>query len=120
MAELNHHLETSSKPFILISHLGNDEIAYSLHQRRLKTLTYGLFSEPKGGLVLTRGERVNGLGRVDCYLDGNRILSLMTEQNENFVISCCNLDDYDSLYARTKRKRKLRLAREKVQTKKPS
>lgn len=64
LAQLNDQLKSSTKPLILISRLGKDEIVNSLHQRRLKTVTQGLFSEAKGGLVLTKGEKVKGLQQI--------------------------------------------------------
>ncbi len=119
MAELNHQLETSTKPFILVSHLGDGEHSLLLRKQRLKNVLYGIWTEPKGGILLTQGERVSGLGRVDCYVDGIRSLTLMTEQNEGFILSCCNLSDDDPRPARFKRKLKLRLAKEKALSGKP-
>ena len=119
MAELNHQLETSTKPFILVSHLGDGEHSLLLRKQRLKNVLSGIWTEPKGGILLTQGERVSGLGRVDCYVDGIRSLTLMTEQNEGFILSCCNLSDDDPRPARFKRKLKLRLTKEKALSGKP-
>ncbi len=118
MAELNAKVRQSPHKLILISQLGDGEHKRSLHKLRLQAVESALFGQTREKWISTQGQAVKGLGRVDCYVDGVRELTLLTEQNEGFIMSCCELPDNDPRPARTMRKMKLRLAREKMRAKK--
>lgn len=113
MAELNRKAGQSSNKLILVSRLGDGERSSKLHLHRLQAVESSLYIKTQKSWVLTQGEAVKGLGRVECYIDGVRELTLMTEQNEQFVMGCCELADNDPRWTRVRHKRKLRLAREK-------
>jgi hypothetical protein len=113
MAELNHKIRQSSNKLILVSRLGDGERSSRLHLHRLQAVEFALYTKTQESWILTQGERVKGLGRVECHIDGVRELTLITEQNEGFVMGCCELADNDPRWTRVRYKRKLRLAREK-------
>lgn len=112
MAQLNHKIKQSPHKLILVSRLGDGERLSYLHVLRLRAIESVLYGETPEKWILTRGEKVKGLGRVECYVNGDRELTLMTEHNEEFIMGCCELADGDPRWARARYKRKLRLARE--------
>ncbi|MBC7798315.1 MAG: hypothetical protein H7Z37_15705 [Pyrinomonadaceae bacterium] len=81
---------TSEKSIlILIARLGNKERNRKINRLRLENVRRGLTNtlgivKP---IVIAEGERVNGFGRVEVYLDGKFIGALLAQKNK-IVIKC--------------------------------
>lgn len=74
---------------ILIARRGNGEKSQTLNRRRLANVRRGLeytlgIVKP---IVVAEGERVNGFGRVEVYLDGKFIGVLLARRN-SAIIKC--------------------------------
>ena len=82
---------------IVVARLGDGETRPDLNQRRLHNVrTYLTEFLPAGAgrrqpqtILLTQGEKVSGLGRVEFYVRGELIHRLPLKQNADLVVGTC-------------------------------
>lgn len=81
------------KPIILIARLGENEVRRDLNRVRLRRICYGInldFGRGCKNFVTAEGERVNGQGSVEIYVDGKLMAIIRAEHNRYLCVSCCN------------------------------
>src|SRR5207247_3130982 len=83
---------------IAIARLGDGEQKPDLNRRRLHNVrTYlaefdGRSSER---VVMAEGERVNGYGRIELYVDGKLFYVLMISPNADLAVGSCSYEGED-------------------------
>jgi hypothetical protein len=92
---------------IAIARLGAGESRKDLNRRRLENVRVYLRKRlPEGKLVVATGERVNGLGRVEVYLSGKLVESLLANPNKDLCVDCCEIDESYYPYRKEKSRRR--------------
>lgn len=78
---------------IVIARLGDGEKRRSLNQRRLKVvrqyLTEKGWNKPKESLILAEGEPTAGLGRLEFYVSGRLVKTLLIRRRQTFEAFSC-------------------------------
>jgi hypothetical protein len=78
---------------IVIARLGDGEKQSSLNQRRLKVvreyLTEKRWNKPKESLILAEGEPTTGLGRLEFYVSGRLVKTLLIRRRQTFEVFNC-------------------------------
>ena len=78
---------------IVIARLGDGEKQSSLNQRRLKVvrqyLTEEGWNKPKESLILAEGEPTRGLGRLEFYVSGRLVKTLLIKRRQAFEAFSC-------------------------------
>ncbi len=97
---------------IIVARLGKGETSRSFNRRRLhNALQYQIerIKIAPEKVILTEGERVaNGFGRLEFYLGGKMVGSLLVSRNRDLCVHCCENQgsDYYPLKARVDSKPK--------------
>lgn len=85
----------SDRMLIAVARLGDGEYAQSLNEHRLRNvltaLTEGLGMK-KERIVIASGERARGYGRVDLYVGGQLVDSLLVNRGKDLCVHCCDID----------------------------
>lgn len=89
-AELDRLAQTAgdSKLIIMIARLGHAEYSRRLNYRRLQVLSRYLEivrAIPKQRIIKAEGEPVEGLGRIEVYVDGRLFMIFTLKRNQNFA-----------------------------------
>jgi hypothetical protein len=78
---------------IVIARSGDGEKQKSLNQRRLKVvrqyLTEKGWNKPKESLILAEGEPTTGLGRLEFYVSGRLVKTLLIRRRQTFEAFNC-------------------------------
>ena len=91
---------------IAIARLGSGESSKELSRRRLENVRVYLLNRlPEGKLIIATGERVNELGRVEMYLGGKLVETLLANRNKDLCVACCDIDESYYPYRKDKRRR---------------
>lgn len=92
---------------IAIARLGIGESSKELSRRRLENVRVYLRNRlPEGKLVVAAGERVKGLGRVEMYVGGKLVETLLANRNKDLCVACCDIDENYYPYRKDKRRRR--------------
>lgn len=81
----------SEGTIIAIGHLGRGELSREIVRRRVRNLqefmyfTRGVLKERT---VTAEGERVQGLGQVDVYINGKLFMVFRMKRNRDFLTNC--------------------------------
>ena len=92
---------------IAISRLGTGETSRELSRRRLENVRVYLREQGLSGerLVVAEGERVNGYRRVEMYVGGKLIETLLANRNKDLCVDCCEMDELYYPYRKERRRR---------------
>jgi hypothetical protein len=78
---------------IIIAHLGSGENSLEINQLRLHNAKEYLlgksFSSNGSRIIITQGEKIIGLGRIEFYFGGKKVESLLIKKNRNLCVDCC-------------------------------
>jgi hypothetical protein len=81
---------TDGRVIILISRLGSEERSIELNRRRLHNVREFLTDYVSAQMIVTaRGEKAKGYGRVEIYIGGKLIDTMMAERNKDLLADCC-------------------------------
>jgi hypothetical protein len=86
---------SQGKVLIAIARLGRQDTLRELNSRRLQNfLTYMSDYQhlPADKLITAVGERVSGYGRVDVYIGGKLVDSILIARNKDLCVECCESD----------------------------
>jgi len=101
------HLLNEKSVVILIARLGKDEYDNQLNQRRLYTVSKYL--NLANGIVMGQGEKTDGLGVVEIYINGVLAEGLTAEKCQDIRVGICDNDAEDNKrYQLPKPKRKIK------------
>ncbi len=92
--DVTHQAKSIDKPIILIARLGTGETLRKWNLRRLHNVASRLYVDKQ--ILKTEGERITGKGRVEIYVDGNLLYSLLALRNKDLAVDCCEL--FSDLY----------------------
>jgi hypothetical protein len=87
-----HKKQEDGAMFIIVGRLGNDEVSSSLIRRRLHNAWEYLVEHrdvPVGEIVLAEGAVVYGYGRLEFYVGGHLIGTLLVQRGRDFCVDCC-------------------------------
>lgn len=102
------HLLNEKGVVILIARLGKAESDTQLNQRRLYTVSKYL-NFANGGVVTGQGEKTDGLGIVEVYIEGVLVESLAVKNCEDLRVGICDNDlEGNKRYQLPKPKRKIK------------
>ena len=79
---------------ILIARLGKGENTRKLNRERLRQLSDHMTENrgfSSGKIVTAEGERVNGLGQVDVYVEGKLHVIFKVKRNKDFAKGCVRI-----------------------------
>src|SRR5215204_657897 len=105
------------KNLIVIARLGESDVKANLNKRRLHNIRAFLRRE-EPSLILAEGERVEGFGRVEFYLDGRLIEILKAFPNADLGVADCYGGSADEPYCKTDYQKSFYPCRDKTTTKK--
>ena len=93
---------------IIISRLGTGDTRRELHRRRLHNAVARLVDYqraiPGKQAVTAMGERVDGKGKIEFYVSGRLVYSVLFKPNADFTVDCCGEDPkYYPWYKRPKK-----------------
>ena len=93
---------------IAIARLGTGEVSRELSRRHLKNIRVYLREQglSEGKLVVAIGERVRGSGRVEMYVGGKLIETLLANRRKDLCVDCCDIDERYYPYRKDKRRRR--------------
>lgn len=94
---------------IIIARLGDREKQPRLNYRRLYNVRLKLnkeFGIVEKKMVVAEGEEVKGHGRIEFYLSGEMIGTLLVEKNRDICVGCCDPDERFYPYKERLRKSK--------------
>jgi hypothetical protein len=75
---------------ILIGRLGREEQSRELSRRRLHNVREFLTDYIPGHTIVTaEGEKAKGYGRVEIYIGGKIVDSMLAERNKDLLVDCC-------------------------------
>lgn len=78
---------------VVIAHVGNGELSADLISHRLYNVTeYLLTRSPsimRQRIVIARGERTEGLGRIDFFFKGKIVDQFFAKKNKTLCVDCC-------------------------------
>lgn len=89
------HLLNEKSVVILIAKLGKGESNNQSNQRRLYTVAKYL-NLVNGNIVMAQGEKTDGLGVVEIYIDGVLAESLTVKKCEDLRVGICDNDLEDN------------------------
>lgn len=78
---------------VAVARLGSGERSREFNRRRVFNVRKFLTSQANiqaEKIVVAEGESVSGLGRVEFYLGGKRVGSLLLAQNKDLCLICCD------------------------------
>lgn len=79
---------------IVVSHLGDGESNFRLHNRRLhnarERFTYSGAAFPRERVLVAAGERVFGRGTVEVFVHGELRWVVEFRRGEDFLVDCCD------------------------------
>jgi hypothetical protein len=75
---------------IIIARLGNGETSRQLNRARLKAIRTYLKRYPNTKLITAEGERVNGYGCLEFYLNGKRLYIIPISKHATIDLFSCN------------------------------
>jgi hypothetical protein len=91
---------------IAIARLGTGEVSKGLSRRRLENVRVYLrdqgLSEER--LIVAEGEKLKGYGRVEMYVAGKLIKSLLANRNKDLCVDCCDIDERYYPYRKDRRR----------------
>ena len=107
---------------IAAARLGAGEGSRELNRRRLFNVNYYLMHYRRvdpARIVLAEGEKTGGYGRVDLYVGGVLVESLLADKGKDLCVTCCG--DYSDFYPeRVQRKNKQESEKSKVAVAEPT
>ncbi len=93
---LSEHTK-NDKVLIIIARLGKGETPRTINGRRLHNALQYLIDKTKIAgekIVLAEGSQLeNGFGRLEFYLNGKIVGSLLIRKNKDFCVDCCETQD---------------------------
>jgi hypothetical protein len=84
---------------IAVARLGTGEVSRELNRRRLCNVNFFLqhySGVPEKRVVIAEGEKVKGYGRVDLYVGGALVETLLADKGKDLCVTCCG--DYSDFY----------------------
>lgn len=84
-----------TKSFVIfIARLGKNETRREINLKRLTSIR-NIFKTrysdiPMQRVIFAEGEKINGLGRVEFYWNGELAGAILTGKNRNICVSCCD------------------------------
>src|SRR5882724_11434814 len=89
--DLIAHTAGDEETIIVIGRLGRGESSRELVRRRLRNLQEFIYFTrgiSKERVVTAEGNRVNGLGQVDVYLNGKLFIVFRMKRGKDFLTNC--------------------------------
>jgi hypothetical protein len=84
---------------IAVARLGTGEAATSLNRRRLFNVSFYLkttLGVDAKRIVVAESEKIKGYGRVDLYVGGRLLETLLADRGKDLCVTCCG--DYSDFY----------------------